>query len=106
MTSEIINELLSARTYLGSLAIRSDELDRKSLRHITGTIKKAIGLLKSQPDIVQCKDCKYFEIKEWWQDEILMADDCPTCHKWGGGCKTVENGYCFMWKRRNDDDRR
>lgn len=52
--------------------------------------------------LVQCKDCKYFEIKDVWGDfngiPILVTSDCPTCNKWGGGdgCKTNPDGFCFL----------
>ena len=51
-------------------------------------------------EVVLCKDCKYFEIKDWWGDfngiPILATSDCPTCNKWGDGCMTKPEGYCFL----------
>lgn len=64
--------------------------------------------------IIHCKDCKFFEIREWWKDighgaKILMADKCPTCTKWGEGCKTSPSGYCYLAERKehiNDNKNR
>ena len=47
----------------------------------------------------QCKDCKYFEY-----DSVAKVDGIPLivaheiCNKWGEGCKTSENGYCFLFE--------
>ena len=56
-------------------------------------------------ELVRCKDCKYFEIKDFWGEfngiSILGASDQPTCTKWGGvDCKTSPDGYCFIADRR------
>jgi hypothetical protein len=46
-----------------------------------------------------CKDCKHFEY-----DSVAMVDGIPLivaheiCNKWGDGCKTKEDGYCFMFE--------
>lgn len=68
------------------------------------SIDMAIKALR-QPQIVRCKDCKHFGIKDYWMDyggvPILAASDCPTCNKWADGCKTKPDGYCFMAERRD-----
>lgn len=46
-----------------------------------------------------CKDCKYFEY-----DSVAKVDGIPLivaheiCSKWGDGCKTREDGYCFLFE--------
>lgn len=46
-----------------------------------------------------CKDCKYFEY-----DSVANVDGVPLivaheiCNKWGDGCKTREDGYCFLFE--------
>ena len=46
-----------------------------------------------------CKDCKYFEY-----DSVAKVDGVPLivaheiCSKWGKGCKTREDGYCFLFE--------
>lgn len=56
-------------------------------------------------ELIRCKDCKHFEIKDHWADfngvPILATSDCPTCNKWADGCKTKPDGYCFMAERRD-----
>jgi hypothetical protein len=48
-------------------------------------------------EVIRCKDCKYFEY-----DTVAKVDGVPLivghemCNKWGEGCKTSENGYCFL----------
>ena len=53
--------------------------------------------------VVRCKDCKYF-----LYDKIYMVEGLPlmgnlVCEKWGNGCRTDENGFCFMGERREDN---
>jgi hypothetical protein len=46
-----------------------------------------------------CKDCKYFEY-----DSVAKVDGIPLivaheiCSRWGDGCKTKEDGYCFLFE--------
>ena len=47
----------------------------------------------------RCKDCKYFEY-----DSAAKVDGIPLivaheiCKRWGNGCKTKEDGYCFLFE--------
>lgn len=47
----------------------------------------------------RCKDCKYFEY-----DHVEKVNGIPLivaheiCSKWGDGCKTKEDGYCFLFE--------
>lgn len=47
----------------------------------------------------RCKDCKNFEY-----DSVANVDGIPLivaheiCSKWGDGCKTREDGYCFLFE--------
>lgn len=55
--------------------------------------------------IGHCKDCKYFEY-----DSIANVHGTPfiishnICNKWGNGCKTKEDGYCFMFESQEVGD--
>ena len=46
-----------------------------------------------------CKDCKFFEY-----DSVAKVDGVPLivaheiCNKWGDGCKTSEDGFCFLFE--------
>lgn len=47
----------------------------------------------------KCKECKHFEY-----DSVAKVDGIPLivaheiCNKWGNGCKTREDGYCFLFE--------
>ena len=51
----------------------------------------------------KCKDCRYFET-----DVLVPCVDIPliigheVCTKWGGGCRTKEDGYCFLFEAKED----
>ena len=52
---------------------------------------------REMSELILCKDCKYFEY-----DSVAQVEGIPLivaheiCKKWGEGCKTNENGYCFL----------
>ena len=54
----------------------------------------------------RCKDCKYFEY-----DSVAKVDGIPLivaheiCSKWGDGCKTKEDGYCFLFEPQESEDK-
>ena len=51
----------------------------------------------------KCKDCKFFDY-----DFIGKMDGMPLilaheiCNRWGDGCKTKEDGYCFLFEPKMD----
>lgn len=57
-----------------------------------------------EPKMGRCKDCKYFEY-----DSVAKVDGIPLivaheiCSKWGDGCKTREDGYCFLFESQESD---
>lgn len=56
---------------------------------------------------IRCKDCKYYEVKDYWGDfrgiPVLGASNQPACMKWGGGdCATRPDGYCYLAEKRED----
>ena len=52
----------------------------------------------------RCKDCKYFEY-----DNVAKVDGIPLivahefCSRWGRGCMTIENGYCFLYEPQESE---
>lgn len=47
----------------------------------------------------RCRDCKYFEYDSFAKvDGIPLIIAHEICSKWGNGCKTMEDGYCFLFK--------
>ncbi|MGJ1042639.1 hypothetical protein ACR77V_12440, partial [Staphylococcus epidermidis] len=54
----------------------------------------------------KCKECKYFEY-----DSVAKVDGIPLivaheiCNKWGNGCKTSEDGYCYLFELKESEDK-
>ena len=54
----------------------------------------------------KCKNCKYFEY-----DSVAKVDGIPLivaheiCNKWGDGCKTSEEGYCYLFEPQESEDK-
>ena len=54
-------------------------------------------------EVIRCKDCKYFERDHLgpvggFPGPIIIAHE--ICRRWGNGCKTSENGYCYLGERK------
>lgn len=71
---------------------------------------RLIDKIKRLPSVTQksgkCKNCKYFEY-----DSVAKVDGVPlivaheSCNKWGDGCKTNEDGYCFLFDPQESEVR-
>ena len=51
-----------------------------------------------------CKDCRYFEydhVKKVDGITLILAHE--ICKKWGGGCQTREDGYCFLFEPKEGE---
>ena len=68
-----------------------------------------VHILRELPPVMQksgkCKNCKYFEY-----DSVAKVDGVPLivaheiCNKWGDGCKTMEDGYCFLFEPQESEE--
>lgn len=62
-------------------------------------IEVATDRVASLEQINRCKDCRYFE-----NDTIAKVDGLPLivghemCRRWGNGCKTDKDGFCFLFE--------
>ena len=60
--------------------------------------------LEQEQKTRHCKECKYFEY-----DSVAKVDGIPLivaheiCSKWGDGCKTKEDGYCFLFEKKESE---
>ena len=51
-------------------------------------------------NVVRCNDCKYYESDVWAKvNGIPLIVAHQICKRWGDGCKTDENGFCFMGEK-------
>ena len=71
----------------------------KTLREAADTIEQLAAKVREENPIIHCKDCAYFEY-----DVVKNVDGIPLivghemCTRWGDGCKTKEDGYCFLFE--------
>lgn len=81
---------------------RQAVLDMMQMRMSGKELYKAVYDLPTvtpRPKMGRCKGCKYFEY-----DSVAKVDGIPLivaheiCKKWGDGCKTKEDGYCFLFE--------
>ena len=89
--------------------MRLIDADALIKRCMNGIDNEFIGIVNEIPTIdtkplIHCKDCKYFEY-----DSVAKVDGVPLivaheiCSRWGDGCKTREDGYCFLGERSDKE---
>ena len=61
------------------------------------------ALPSAQPEIIRCRDCKHFEYDHPYVIQGVPVLGHLVCNRWGAGCKTDEDGFCFMGERREDE---
>ena len=79
---------------------------RDNIKPVVGGISldMAIEALEQQEKTGHCKDCKYFEY-----DSVIKVAGIPLivaheiCSRWGDGCKTKEDGYCFLFEPQESE---
>ena len=65
---------------------------------------KELSSVTPQLKTGRCKDCNYFEY-----DSVAIVDGVPLivaheiCKKWSDGCKTSEDGYCFLFEPQESE---
>ena len=80
-------------------------------KHTTSIDKVAMEqIIRDELSVTQksgkCKNCKYFEY-----DSVAKVDGIPLivaheiCNKWGDGCKTSEDGYCYLFEPQERSDK-
>ena len=80
------------------LSDKLDEKTREVLEVIDGKVEDMSSVTPKQRT-GHCKDCKYFEY-----DSVAKVEGIPLivaheiCSRWGNGCKTKEDGYCFLFE--------
>lgn len=56
-------------------------------------------------DLIRCRDCRHFKLNVWADVggiSLIVAHE--MCERWGGGCKTSPDGFCFMAERKEETD--
>ena len=85
------NTLTKLKPLVDALHIFVDEFERDYREHNMRDI--------AEREFGYCKDCKYFEY-----DSVANIGEIPLivaheiCNRWGDGCKSSENGYCFLFE--------
>ena len=58
----------------------------------------------AQPEIIRCKECKHFHYDMPYVIQGVPVLGHEVCDAWGDGCKTDENGYCFLAEKMEGDE--
>lgn len=77
----------------------TDKAMRNAARFVQNAIDGSYPDFEELPKMGKCKDCKYFEY-----DSVAEINGIPLivaheiCSRWGNGCGTKEDGYCFLFE--------
>ena len=94
------DDLISRQAVIKAIYDNTDRLN------IAQAIRELPSVNPQEPKTGHCKDCKYFEY-----DSVAKVDGIPLivaheiCNKWGNGCKTREDGYCFLFEPQESEDK-
>ena len=57
----------------------------------------------TKSDLILCRDCKYFELNHFDNmNGIPLITAHEICTRWGDGCKTDSNGFCFLAEQEGE----
>ena len=103
-----MNDYISRQAAIDALEQSKDKTAKGEVSGFyNAIIQKNINRLIRLPsadvvEVVHCKDCKHFEYDHPYIIQGIPVLGHEVCNAWGNGCKTDENGYCFMAERRTD----
>lgn len=60
-------------------------------------------VIENGTPLPECKDCRYFEYDFVARHGIPLIFSHEVCKKWGEGCKTREDGYCFLFEAKEGE---
>ena len=62
-------------------------------------------ILEQELKTGHCKDCKYFEYNSITEVcGIPLVVEHEICSRWGNGCKTSKDGYCFLFESQKSEE--
>lgn len=62
--------------------------------------RKGVKIIVNESELVLCKHCKHFELDHFDNvNGIPLITAHEICTRWGEGCKTDSNGFCFMGEK-------
>ena len=73
----------------------NDKVGSKNYHPITEA--KIVG------DLIRCKDCKHYLRNKMYVIDWMPLMGNQLCEKWGDGCRTDENGFCFLGERKEEE---
>lgn len=81
------------------------DLDERKWQSVKDRIWCGSEEIAQGTPLTLCKDCKYFKY-----DSVAKVDGIPLivaheiCNRWGDGCKTREDGFCFLAEAKAESE--
>ena len=101
-----MNDLISRQVAIEKLKDAENHAFNSFYKGLIKAHKIIVDLPSAQSEIIKCKDCKHFELDHFEKVDgfpipIIVAHE--ICMKWGEGCKSSINGWCFMAERKTNE---
>lgn len=83
------------------VVLSEDDMESYKILMRCGLGNSATRKIINGTPLPECKNCRFFEY-----DSVARVDGVPlilgheVCKKWGDGCKTREDGYCFLFEAK------
>ena len=106
-----MSDLISRQAVLESLKTDYSLIMFDSYGNLTFTGEHIIEAINRVPSVEpernpgHCKECKYFEydsVAKVNGMSLIVAHE--ICKRWGDGCKTKEDGYCFLYEPQESEE--
>lgn len=98
-----MDDTISRKAAIDALDKRFDDIPMGQTKEILLLRRDLRKLPSAQPEIIHCKDCKFFEYDHLYVINGIPAFGHELCSRWGQGCKTSENGWCFLAEKKDDE---
>lgn len=76
------------------------EDDYRKVQDGRASVSMMRNAIRNGTPLPKCKDCRFFEYDFIPQGYYPLILSHEICKKWGDGCKTREDGYCFLFEAK------
>lgn len=98
--SDLIKRQDALDALLGTAEFIGEENVYAFVKYVIAANKKISELPPAQPECIRCKDCKHFELNKPYVIQGIPVLGNEVCNAWGNGCKTSQDGFCFLAERK------
>ena len=99
LQKEPCGDAVSRQAVIDKMRERDEEVSCLTVKDV-----RELPPVTLQQKMGRCKDCKYFEydsVAEVHGIPLIVAHE--ICKRWGDGCQSKEDGYCFLFEPKTQE---